>query len=210
MGFFSVASKLVRGASHTLLQGARQSPGTMALLGPAGVGLLGAAKVSSWLGGGNTGVSGGMGYPALPTAPPPGGSPVFQTQGAARSSYVMPNLDASMIAQLEAAGLMIGFSALRTFHRSPSKKHVIVHPTPTQTFALEKGLARKWGLWKPSAKPPISAGDWHAITRANHVIKKLKHMGSEVRKVANFGSRSIHPSYRVVETAGKKMIARKS
>lgn len=168
------------------------------------------------------------GLPALPALPGGammataggggGAMEAFAVQSAAtgrRGSVAMPPLTIEMIRQLEAAGLMTGFSQLRTFRRSPRKDQVVVHPMDpatgsVATFALNKKLARTWGLWKPASKPPISAGEMNAIRKANSVVKKLRNLNSEVKKVANFGQRIGPPRLRVVEAPGRKFVARKA
>lgn len=184
----------------------------------------GGLNLASKLGGGG----GGGAMPQLPMLPAPGAMAAtagggmgpmdaFAMQAAAtgrRGSVAMPPMTMEMIQQLQAAGLMTGFKDLRVFRRSPRKDHVVVHPVGADggvaTFALHKKLARTWGLWSPSAKPPISAGDWNAIRRANAVVKKLKGMNSDVRKVSNFGQRASAPRLRVMEIPGRKLIARKA
>lgn len=106
-----------------------------------------------------------------------GAAQVQQLMTGKRGAVTMPPLNMAMIQQLEAAGLMIGFSSLRTYHKSPSRRHVVVHPMGADgtvaTFALEKSLARRWGLWKPAAKPVLSVGQWHSIRNAKAALKVL-------------------------------------
>lgn len=174
-------------------------------------------------GGGGGGLPGlpsyASGLPALPGMPAGGGVAgppgAFVTQAASRGSHVMPMLTMDMIKALELSGQMIGFKDLKPMYKSPRRGLVIVHPqlAPGQapaTFALDKKLARAWGLWKPSAKPPISAGDWNSIQRANRVVKKLAKVTRQVKKVANFGSSRRSAPLRVYEQPGRKMIGRKA
>lgn len=136
----------------------------------------------------------------------------MQLQIAGKRSFAMPELTIEMIRQLEAAGLMTGFSQLRTYHRSPRPDHVVVHPVgrdgQVSTFALHKKLARAWGLWKPAAKPPMSVGMHRSILRANAARKVITSLNSDMKKIANFG-RAPHKSREVtVEIGGKKVIGR--
>jgi hypothetical protein len=138
----------------------------------------------------------------------------FQVQAAGKSSYAMPELSMEMMSQLKAAGLFTGFSELKSYKRSPRKDQVVVHPVSSSgqvlTFALNKKLARQWKLWKPAAKPPMSAGVWHAVQKANRAVKTLQMMNREVKKVANFGAKSHASNLRIYEQPGKKLIGRKA
>lgn len=154
---------------------------------------------------------GGGGFPMLPGG---GGmmeaAAMQQAVSGRKGTASMPPLTMEMIQQLEAAGLMIGYKDLRPAFRSPRKGFVVVHPGGTATFALRKDVAKAWGLWKPSSKPPISAGDWNAIRKANQVVKKLARMNRDARKVANFGSRRATRPMNVIELPGRKVVGRKA
>lgn len=54
------------------------------------------------------------------------------------------------------------------------KGYVIVELPNGQKKAVLKQVARKFGLWKPRSKPPISASDWKKLKRAEQVKKKAK------------------------------------
>lgn len=210
--------RLVRGATklvtkNPLIKGAlSQIPGV-------GMGMMAMDVISGISGGG--GQSAVAQSSALPGLPPPmagggmmttaaAGGPMgtFALQAAAGNSFAEPQLTIDMIRALEAAGLMTGFKDLKQSFRSPKKGQVVVHPKSGGTFALDKKLARKWYGWKPAAKPPISAGEMNAIRKANNVVKKLRKLNGEVKKVANFGQRSL-PRPQVMQIPGKNIIVSK-
>lgn len=133
----------------------------------------------------------------------------FAVQANARGSYAAPRFDMAMIEQLKAAGLFIGNADLRGYLRSPSKKHVVVHVQQdgaTLTFALEKQLAKKWGLWKAQSKPPITAGEMNAIRKASRAISKFQGVEKAAKKIANW--RSPRPQSRpvVAQLPGKNIV----
>lgn len=192
MGWLTNIGKGIMGAARTVsrLPGISATP-----LGAAASAVtVGGALFS---GGGGSGGQVPTGLPALPQLPGGGGAYAaaggpLATQHATRGSYAMPLLTIDVIRQLEAAGLMTGFSGLSTYYRSPRHDQVVVHPVQggtRMTFALNKKLARAWGLWSPARKPPISAGKWHAISQANSAVKTLKRMNRAAKAVANFGTK---------------------
>lgn len=70
---------------------------------------------------------------------------------------------------------MLDLSLCRNFYRAP-KGYVIVRDPSTGQYvgAVRRDVARRAGLWKPSAKPPISATEWKHYKSADRVSKKLK------------------------------------
>jgi len=56
--------------------------------------------------------------------------------------------------------------------KAPKGYVVVQHPT-LGVVAMLKGLARASGLWRPRPKPPISVGDWRAISRASRASKRV-------------------------------------
>jgi len=79
-------------------------------------------------------------------------------------------------------------SALKIFYRAP-KGYVIVKDPTGRPYAVMKDVARKFGLWTPPAKPPISATDWKNYKR-NKIIEKrlLKIAAPAMRKKRASGS----------------------
>lgn len=71
---------------------------------------------------------------------------------------------------------------LKTYYRAP-KGYVIVKDASGRPFAVNKAIAKSFGLWRPAAKPPISATDWKHYKR-NQVIEKrlIKIAGPALRK----------------------------
>lgn len=104
------------------------------------------------VGGALVGFSGG-GVPALPGA---GGLPA--TMACAAAGGVLPAIiDSTMLGQ---------------YYRAP-RGYVIVRDPQGNVFGMLRSYARQTGYWKPSRKPPISAGDWHKYQTAKSVEKRL-------------------------------------
>lgn len=72
-------------------------------------------------------------------------------------------------------------SYLRVQYRAPAG-YVVVRDKDQRPFALERGMAIKMRVWKPGAKPPISAGDWKKFKTAARVSRKLKKIAGEAVK----------------------------
>jgi len=62
---------------------------------------------------------------------------------------------------------------LKPYYRAP-KGYVVLKDSQGRPFAVNKAMARAMGLWKPSAKPPISATDYKHFKRNKTIEKKLK------------------------------------
>jgi len=62
---------------------------------------------------------------------------------------------------------------LKPYYRAP-KGYVVLRDGQGRPFAVNKAIARSMGLWKPSAKPPISATDYKHFKRNKTIEKKLK------------------------------------
>lgn len=111
------------------------------------------------------------GLPALPGRPGALQSPVPMSTGSGQFA-TMPDV------------LQLNHPNIRTFYRAP-KGYVIVRDPATGQYygAVRKDVARRAGLWKPAAKPPISATDWKHYKSAKRVEKKLKKIaGPALRK----------------------------
>jgi hypothetical protein len=63
-------------------------------------------------------------------------------------------------------------SALQVYYRAP-RGYVIVRDSNGRAFAVLKQVAKQFGLWRPSAKPPISATDWKHYKRNRQIEKRL-------------------------------------
>lgn len=71
---------------------------------------------------------------------------------------------------------------LKTYVRAP-KGYVIVRDASGRPFAVNKAVAKQFGLWKPSPKPPISATDYKHFKRNKIIEKRLKKIaGPLIRK----------------------------
>lgn len=63
-------------------------------------------------------------------------------------------------------------SYLRVYYRAP-RGYVIVRDAQGRPYAVLRQIARQFGLWRPAAKPPISATDWKHYKRNQAIEKKL-------------------------------------
>lgn len=198
MGFFS---SLVKGAGKLL----RSPVGKLATSVIPGAATAYAAydmasTAADVFGGGNK----PAGLPALPggNLPMPASAALPGMPGA------NPNMgkrsifkdDPNVIAALKPYAISMG--NLRTYYRAP-KGFVIVHDSNGDPFGLPKNIARAYGLWKPSAKPPISATDWKNLKKSITVSKKIKKISADVdRHLTKKSSprRSIPANYTIVES----------
>lgn len=62
---------------------------------------------------------------------------------------------------------------LKVYYRAP-RGYVVVRDAQGRPFAVMKQIAKQFGLWKPSPKPPISVTDWRCLRRAEAVERKLR------------------------------------
>ena len=87
-----------------------------------------------------------------------------------------------------AAGLLpqtIDISLCKTYVRAPRGFVVVRDPASGQIAVVRKDIARAMRLWRPTAKPPISATDWKHYKRNKQIEKKLRHIaGPALRKHA--------------------------
>ena len=73
------------------------------------------------------------------------------------------------------SGVTLGQAYFRYKVSGPSGYVAVRNPLDhSQVVLAPKEDARRAGLWKPHAKPPISVRHWHAIRDAKTAIKKLK------------------------------------
>lgn len=71
---------------------------------------------------------------------------------------------------------------LKTYYRAP-KGYVVIRDDQGRPFAVNKAIARQFGIWKPHKKPPISISDWQAYQKSQRVERKLmKIAGPALRK----------------------------
>lgn len=63
-------------------------------------------------------------------------------------------------------------SYLKIYYRAP-RGYVVVHDAAGRPYAVLRQIARQFGIWKPAAKPPISATDWKRYKRNRQIEKKL-------------------------------------
>lgn len=138
--------------------------------------------------------------PALPALP---GMPAMPSTVGRRGIF---QNDPNIAAQMQ--GFAISKANLKVCYRAP-KGFVVLRDEKGDPYGFPKEFAKQMGLWRPSRKPPISAGDWHSLQRANKVVNKLKTMEKMARKVANFGSRPRQQKQIIIEQPGRRVVGRK-
>lgn len=62
----------------------------------------------------------------------------------------------------------------KVIHSAPPGWVVVDMPDGSGKKAVRKEIAKCLGLWKPRAKPPITASDWKKLKTANRVKNKAK------------------------------------
>jgi len=71
---------------------------------------------------------------------------------------------------------------LTPVYRAP-RGYVVIRDQQGRPFAVNKAMAKAFGLWRPKRKPPISVSDWQAFKKAERVEKKLRKIaGPALRK----------------------------
>lgn len=191
MSLFGSLGRLAHGALNAV-RAAERVPvlGTAVRALPVvGTGLA-AYDIASDIAGGFGGGGGGSGMPALP-----GGVPALPGAGAPavvgdRSIFANdPNIAKALQA------FAISKRNLKTAYRSPVKGYVVVRDSQGDPYALPKKLARQYAGWKPARKPPISAGEWHNLQRAERTAKKMRkvvHTMTRVQHDVHDGKVTIH------------------
>jgi hypothetical protein len=138
-------------------------------------GKIGGAIIGA-IGGGSSPpmVPGGVGLPPLPPAGPFGPQlPASPTPGVGGTvARILP-------------GGSTGYSfqpvvEVEVRQRAYAPPGYVVVDLNGQKVAMLKVLARKYGLWKPRPKPPVSGWDMKAINRANRAQKRVKGLASKV------------------------------
>lgn len=116
------------------------------------------------------GVSSNRSFGAIPP-PPMGKTGGFGIPRGPGGRMQLPWNDPSVPAALKAFSL--DDSYIRPAMRAP-RGYVIVRDPDGQPYPVLKSIAIKFGLWRPSKKPPISVRDWQALKRSDRTIKKLR------------------------------------
>jgi len=88
---------------------------------------------------------------------------------------------------------------LKPYYRAP-RGYVIVRDASGRPFAVNKTIAKQFGIWKQPAKPPISATDWKHYKRNQQIEKKLL-------KIAAPAIRHRHKSTKTVVVSSKRRAA---
>ncbi len=148
---------------------ALSSPAGRAAVGVAGLG-AGVAALGGFSGagvGGLPALPGGGGVPVPSAFPSVGTLPAWRGPG---GKLQWPWQDPRTAEALKPFALDDAY--LRVCYRAP-KGYVVVRDASGKPYPVMKWAARRFGLWKPKSKPPISAGDWHKYQTALRVEKKL-------------------------------------
>lgn len=156
----------------------------------AGLGIGAGAKMIG--GSGIMPVSGGGGLPALAMGQTraiqqagPGGLPVPLWKGPG-GRLQLPGSDPRIPEYLKQFALDDAY--LKPYYRAP-RGYVVVRDASGRPFAVNKTIARQFGIWKPKKKPPISVSDWQAFKKAQRVEKKLRKVaGPALRKYSRRSS----------------------
>lgn len=106
----------------------------------------------------------------------PGGLPVPWWKGAG-GKLQLPWNDAQIAEYLKPYALDDAY--LKPYYRAP-KGFVVVRDGSGRPFAVKKEIAKFFGLWRPTAKPPISATDWKHFKRNKAIEKKLTKVAAPV------------------------------
>lgn len=164
-----------------------------------GTGLVGGGIAVNKLASGGQG-----GLPALPGNLPALQNAAIQQQGAgglpvpffkgAGGKLQMPWNDPRIPEYLKQFALDDAY--LRIYYRAP-RGYVIVRDANGRAFAVNKKIAQQFGIWKPSAKPPISATEYKHYKRNQAIEKKL-------RKIAAPALRKAHGRATVKATSKRK------
>lgn len=126
----------------------------------------------------------------------PGGLPVPFWKGAG-GKLQMPWSDPRVPEYLKQFSLDDAY--LKISYRAP-RGYVIVRDASGRPFAVNKTIARQFGIWKAAAKPPISATDWKNYKRSQQIEKKLL-------KIAAPAIRRRNKSKTVIATSTKRRAA---
>jgi len=183
MGLFGSISKLARGSTSALLSAGRavnkipvagKALQAVPVLGNALALASAGAAVSSAFGGKSSSM------PALPALP--GASSAGLSTMGNRSIF---RNDANVQDWMKPYAISKG--DLRVQYRAP-KGFVVLHDSVGDPYAVPKQIARMVG-WRPSAKPPISVGDWNAVKKADRTVKKMRKIFAVTTRVDNQVSR---------------------
>ena len=67
-----------------------------------------------------------------------------------------------------------------TVNRAPKGYVIVTNPFTGEKVAMIKEIARKFGFWKPSKKPFLTAGDMNAIRKADRLKKKAQRIDKQL------------------------------
>jgi len=114
-----------------------------------------------------TGPAGLGGLPALPGLGAMGGGVPTPGLRAGEGGYLPEVIDKSL---------------LRTYYRAPKGYVVVANRATGEVYAVRRDVARRLKLWKPAAKPPISATDYKHFKRNRIIEKKLRKIAGPIYK----------------------------
>lgn len=152
------------------------------------LGEAGEAAELMHLTGGGSNVSGNL--PALPMSTAvattemiedqgPGGLPIPWFKGPG-GKLQLPGSDPRIPQFLKQFALDDAY--LKIYYRAP-RGYVVLRDSEGRPYAVSKIVAQRLGLWKPAARPPISATDWKHFKRNKQIERRLmKIAGPAIRR----------------------------
>lgn len=196
MSLFGKIIGKVAGVAANFIPGGSLIKGVVKVAAPAIASAFKKPAAKAVLGAGAAGIAGGMGLarvttggtsmqlpvgtlPALPLAVAQTGA--IQQQGAGGlpvpwwkgpgGKLQLPWNDPNIPQYLKQFALDDAY--LKIYYRAP-RGYVIVKDATGRPFAVNKAIAKQFGLWRPAAKPPISATDWKHYKRNQIIEKRLR------------------------------------
>lgn len=163
-----------------------------ATVATVGAGAAAATLAPKLLGGGSTAMvpyAGAGNLPALPglaaagqtsaiASTSPGGLPVPWWKGPG-GKFQLPWNDPKIPEYLKSFALDDAY--LKVYYRAP-RGYVVVKDANGKPYAVNRMVAKQFGLWRPAAKPPISATDWKHFKRNKLIERRIrKNFGSAMR-----------------------------
>lgn len=123
---------------------------------------------------------------ALPAAVPAGGGKGLPWWKGPGGGMQLPWNDPKVAEYLKQFAL--DDSYLKVYYRAP-KGYVVVRDASGRPFPLDKRVAKFFSLWKPAAKPPISATEWKYYKGYKRISKKLKKVAATEISAARASAR---------------------
>lgn len=211
MSLFSKIAKGVANAAANFIPGGSIVKGIVKVAVPALSSSFKKPAAKAVLGAGAAGIAGGMGLARVTT----GGNTMNLPVGTLPALPSLASAQTGAIQQQGAGGLPIPWwkgpggklqlpwndpripeylkqfalddAYLKTYYRAP-RGYVIIKDASGRPFAVNKAIAKSFGLWKPAAKPPISATDWKHYKRNQVIEKRLRKIAAPALRKSRKGT----------------------